>query len=160
MMMTNHYHNVINELNHDIQTLSSNLDKYSWDKKYGYYSYVMHDSDGNVVNKLTAPDGSNFNQGLDGLYPLISNTSSESQTDRMLKHLQNPTEIFSTIGLSAVSQAASYYRNDGYWNGTVWFSHQWFFWKAMFDHMQHEFADKIAKIALDIWEQRMRFELP
>lgn len=152
-MMTNHYHNVINELNHDIQTLSSNLDKYSWDKKYGYYSYVMHDSDGNVVNKLTAPDGSNFNQGLDGLYPLISNTSSESQTDRMLKHLQNPTEIFSTIGLSAVSQAASYYRNDGYWNGTVWFSHQWFFWKAMFDHMQHEFADKIAKIALDIWEQ-------
>lgn len=152
-MIVDSYNNVINELTHDIQTLSSNLDKYSWDNECGYYSYVTHDSDGNPIAKLTASDGSNFNQGLDGLYPLISDTGNEHQTSSMLRHLQNPVEIFSPVGLSAVSQTASYYRNDGYWNGTVWFSHQWFFWKAMFDHKQHEFADKIAKTALAIWEQ-------
>ncbi|TXJ00800.1 MAG: hypothetical protein E6Q32_05805 [Neisseriales bacterium] len=152
-MIVDSYNNVINELTNDIQTLSSNLNKYSWDNECGYYSYVMHDSDGNAITKLTAPDDSNFNQGLDGLYPLISDTSNEHQTSSMLRHLQNPAEIFSPIGLSAVSQTASYYCNDGYWNGTIWFSHQWFFWKAMFDHIQHEFADKIAKTALDIWEQ-------
>ena len=33
----------------------------------------------------------------------------------------------------AVDMSASSYRDDGYWNGAVWFSHQWFFWKTMLD---------------------------
>lgn len=144
---------IFKELINDVRDLSTYLNKYSWDNESGYFSYVMHNEDGSIASKLYANDGSNFNQGLDGLYPLVARVGTNEQITQMLNHLKNPFEINSMIGLSAVSQSASYYRNDGYWNGTIWFSHQWFFWKAMFDHNQIEFADKIAKTALDIWER-------
>lgn len=147
------HHELINGLSDDIQILTNNLNQHSWDESCGYFSYVMHNADGSVKGKFSASDGSNFNQGLDGVYPLVASIGNSEQTKQMLAHLQNPAEINSPVGLSAVSQSASYYRNDGYWNGTVWFSHQWFFWRAMFDYNQTEFADKIAKTALDIWER-------
>ncbi len=139
----------------DRSRLFNALQQYSWDEESGYFSYVIHEA-GIAARILKASDGSNFNQGLDGIYPLIANVCDSLQTKRLLRHLKSPQELFSPIGISAVSQSASYYRNDGYWNGTIWFAHQWFFWKFMLDLGETEFADKIAQTALDIWERECR----
>ena len=52
---------------------------------------------------------------------------------------------------------ASYYFDDGYWNGNVWMSHQFFMWKTMFDLGETEFAFEIARRALDMWKEETDF---
>jgi hypothetical protein len=69
--------------------------------------------------------------------------------------LESEKHIWSKTGLSAVDQSAPYYNIDGYWNGTVWMAHQWFFWKTMLDLGEADFAFKIAKTALDVWKNEV-----
>jgi hypothetical protein len=51
-----------------------------------------------------------------------------------------------------VDKTAAYYRVDGYWNGAVWFPHQWFFWKGLLDIARTDFAAQIGQTALDTWK--------
>jgi len=145
----------VNLYEKDIARLSAALQKYSWDDQSGYYDYVVHDQEKQPVGKLLYHDQVNYNMGLGGLSPLIAGIADKQQTKKMLAHLENPREIWSDIGLSAVDQSAPYYSNSGYWNGTVWMPHQWFFWKTMFDLGEGNFACKIAKTGLDLWKQEV-----
>ena len=125
-----------------------------WDKQAGYFSYTMHDSTGNAIGAYTyPPDGSNFNKGLDGVSPLIAGICSSEQQQHLLGHLFSEKELWTPYGISTVDQSASYYRNDGYWNGTVWMPHQWLIWKALLDCGESEKARKVAETALKTWEQ-------
>ena len=63
----------------------------------------------------------------------------------------------SKVGISAVNMKAGYYATNGYWNGNVWFSHQWFVWKTMLDLGESDFAYKIAKTALDAWKKEVEY---
>ncbi len=65
--------------------------------------------------------------------------------------------MWSAAGISAVDMTASYYFDDGYWNGNVWMSHQFFMWKTMFDLGETEFAFEIARRALDMWKEETDF---
>lgn len=65
--------------------------------------------------------------------------------------------MWSKSGISAVDMSASYYFDDGYWNGNVWMAHQWFLWKTMFDLGESDFAFDIAKRALDMWKKETDF---
>ena len=75
------------------------------------------------------------------------------QVDRLVGHLFSPKELWTSSGLSTVDQSAPYYQADGYWNGAVWFPHQWVIWKALLDIGKGEQAYQIAQTALDKWEQ-------
>ncbi len=136
-----------------IKKLSSALQTYSWDEETGYYGYVMHDADGKAKDIYRYKDGSNFNKGLDGVSPLIANSSTKEQTDRMINHIFSPDEMWTAVGISTVDQSAPYYRADGYWNGAVWFPHQWMVWKALLDLGEGEKAYQVASTALNIWEK-------
>jgi len=89
------------------------------------------------------------------VYPLISGICPPEQATRLLHTLMSPEHLWSDCGLSAVDQAALYYRKDGYWNGTVWMAHQWFFWKTMLDLNQADFAWKIANTGLEVWRREV-----
>lgn len=139
--------------NRDIQIFTEAIQKYSWDEDAGYFSYVIHDENGIPVEKLKYDDSVNYNMGLDGAYPLVADICDQSQVKTLLSNLKSKDKLWSKIGLSAVDQSAPYYRIDGYWNGTVWMPHQWFFWKTMLDLGESDFAYKIAKTALDTWKE-------
>ena len=136
-----------------IKTLSEGLQKNAWDRESGYYSYVMHDANENATGFFRNRDGSNYNKGLDGTSPLISGICTPEQSDELIKHLFNPSELWSPIGLSTVDQSASYYKIDGYWNGTVWMPHQWTTWKSLLDLGKGDLAFQIANTALKVWEK-------
>ena len=139
----------------DIRSLTESLQTNAWDAAAGYFSYVVHDKDGHVEGALKFKDASNFNMGMDGVYPLVAGIGTPAQTATMLAHLKSPTNLWSRIGLSAVDQSAPYYQNDGYWNGTVWMPHQWFFWKTMLDLGESDFAWQIARTGLDVWKNEV-----
>ena len=143
----------VNEYTSDISAFTSSLQKYSWDETSGYFSYVVHDTKNEPVGFLKYRDEVNYNKGLDGVYPLVAGVGTVAQTTRMLSALKSPLHMWSSVGLSAVDQAAPYYKTDGYWNGTVWMPHQWFFWKSMLDLGESDFAWAIAKRALDLWKK-------
>jgi len=143
----------INTYTADIAAFTASLEKYSWDETSGYFGYVMHDANNEPVGILKYQGKVNYNKGLDGLYPLVAGIGTTAQTARMLSVLKSPQHIWSTVGLSAVDQSAEYYKTDGYWNGTVWMPHQWFFWKSMLDLGESEFAWEIAKRGLDLWKK-------
>jgi hypothetical protein len=139
----------------DIRSLTASLQNNAWDEAAGYFSYVLHDKHGNVEGPLKFKDGSNFNMGMDGVYPLVAGIGTPAQTAAMLAHLKSPTNLWSRIGLSAVDMSAPYYQNDGYWNGTVWMPHQWFFWKTMLDLGESDFAWQIARTGLEVWKNEV-----
>ncbi len=140
----------------DIRDFSDALQQYSWDPESGYFSYVKHDSEGNPTGIFRAPDGSNYNMGLDGAMPLAAGAVTPEQREILWARLRTPGRIWSPCGLSTVDQSASYYRKDGYWNGAVWMPYQWLFWKAALNDGMSDFAWQIAETALTLWEREVQ----
>ena len=136
----------------DIARLASAIQSSAWDAKTGYFGYVLHDGEGRAQELLRTRSGENWNQTLDGVQPLIAGITTPQQTAAIIANLRDPNRLFSPVGITAVDMSASYYRPDGYWNGTVWFPHQWFIWKAMLDQGQGDFAWQIARTALAAYQ--------
>ena len=145
----------LKEYEEDITRLTKALDTYSWDEESGYYSYVLHDENYEPVGKFLTADGENLNKGLDGIYPIIAGACNENQKAKILAHLKNEKEMHCPYGISAVDMTAGYFKVNGYWNGNVWFPHQWFIWKSMLDCGDPDFARDIAHMALDIWKREV-----
>lgn len=145
----------VREYEADIEKLTKALDTYSWDEESGYYSYVLHDENYEPIKKFTTADGENINKGLDGIYPIIAGACNENQKAKILAHLKSEDEMHTPFGISAVDKTASYYKINGYWNGNIWFPHQWFIWKSMLDCGEADFARDIAHLALNIWKREV-----
>ncbi len=145
----------IAEYTADAERLTSALNKYSWDDESGYYSYVLHDENYEPVEIFRRNDGENLNKGLDGIYPIIAGACDENQKEKIIGHLTNDKEMHSPFGISAVDMTAGYYMVNGYWNGNIWFPHQWFIWKSMLDCGESEIAKDIAHMALNIWKREV-----
>ncbi|MCH5199014.1 MAG: hypothetical protein J1E34_08935 [Oscillospiraceae bacterium] len=141
--------------NEDILKLTDALNNYAWDAESGYYGYVLHNEQYLPVELMRTDKGENFNKGLDGIYPLIAGVCDETQKSRILGHLKNENEMLSPYGISAVDMSAGYFKVNGYWNGNVWFPHQWFIWKSLLDLGETEFAYEIARRALNIWKREV-----
>lgn len=137
----------------DISMWSQALQKWAWDSEAGYFGYVCHNEQGEPVEVLKHPGGQNFNMGLDGIYPLFAGICTADQQTRMLEHLDSDQQLWTPYGLTAVDRSADYYRHDGYWNGTIWMSHQWFMWKALLTLGQAKLAHRIALTALEVWQR-------
>lgn len=147
----------INVYDEDIQYSSNALNDLAWDEESGYFGYTLYDEAGNVKGIMKTADGENWNKGMDGVYPIVAGAVSGERKKRLLEHIKNPNEMWSQAGISAVDMSASYYFDDGYWNGNVWMSHQWFIWKTMLDNGEADFAFEIADRALNIWKEETDF---
>lgn len=141
----------------DIDRLTDALQKWSWDEKSGYFSYVIHDENGNPLRHFCTADGENLNKTMDGIYPLMAGAVTDAQKERILSHLKSDNELFTPVGISAVDRTAGYYLPNGYWNGNVWLSHQWFVWKTMLDLGETDFAYRIAETALKAWKREVEY---
>ncbi len=139
----------------DIAAFTDALQTHAWDGESGYFSYVVHDEAGMPSAFLRHESGANFDMGLDGAAPLYAGICTPEQERLLMERLFSPKRMWTPIGISTVDQSAPYYRKDGYWNGAVWFPHQWFVWKSMFDLSHPEHARKIAGTALDLWKQEV-----
>jgi hypothetical protein len=136
----------------DIDIWVKSLNQYAWDNAAGYFSYVRHDQDGQPQEFLRHSGGQNFNMGLDGASPFFAGVCTTEQESLLLGHLTSTERMWTPLGICTVDQTADYYRVDGYWNGAVWFPQQWFYWKALLDIAQANFAAKIASTALETWK--------
>ncbi len=143
------------EYEKDIALRQNALQTFAWDEKSGYFGYVVHDKEKKPLGIFKTDSGENLSKGMDGIYPLIAGICTEEQEERILRHIFSEKEMFSRVGISAVDMSAGYYQPNGYWNGNVWFSHQWFIWKTMFDLGRSEEAYRIAKTALDSWKREV-----
>jgi len=139
----------------DIIKWSNALQKYSWNKKSGYFSYVVHDVEGQPTGSYLYQDSIDYNKGLDGAYPLLSGICTIDQQRSLLDKIFSPSHMWTKAGISVVDQSAPYFRKDGYWNGKVWMHHQWFMWKTMLDLGRGDLAFKIAQKGLDVYEQEI-----
>ncbi|HMN63195.1 MAG TPA: trehalase family glycosidase, partial [Anaerolinea sp.] len=139
----------------DIDTLSSALQDFSWDEDAGVFSYVLHDADGRPVERLRHPGGENYNLGLDGISPLFAGVCTPDQENRILERIFTQGRMWSPVGIVSVDQTTAYYREDGYWNGAVWFPYQWFLWKACLDLGRPDLAYRIAHTALEVWKREV-----
>ena len=132
------------EYDEDIEFYSNAVNKYAWDEESGYYGYVKNDG---TILKI---DGVNGDMGMDGAFPFVAGISNEERSSRIVENIKKG--MVTPIGVSVVDVRAPYYRKDGYWNGSIWMPHQWILWKACLDNGEGEFAEQIAKTALDLWE--------
>ena len=145
----------VTEYQADIEAWTSALQRYSWDPEAGYFSYVCHNEQGDPTGILRHEDGQNYDMGLDGASPYFAGACSPEQEALLLERISSPRHMWTPIGLCTVDKTAAYYKVDGYWNGAVWFPQQWFFWKALLDQGQSDFAALIASTALDTWKREV-----
>ena len=110
----------------------------AWDNKSGYYSYVIHNSNGVKNSFLTTHENVNYNMGFDGIYPYISYSADNEKNNIMYHNIKY--HMMTDCGVSVVAANAPYYSKSGYWNGSVWMPHQWILWKSLLDHGEYEFA--------------------
>lgn len=143
----------IRQFDADIKAMADGILKNAWDADSGYFGYVEHDAEGKALRIFTTAEGVNYNMGLDGVTPLVAGIADEAQKEAILHHIFTKGELWSDCGISAVDQRAPYYREDGYWNGTVWMPHQMILWKTMLDLGLPEKARLIADTALENWER-------
>lgn len=136
----------------DIQRSITAVEK-TWDDTEGIYSYVHHATFEPFRHEES---GRNYNHTLDGLTPLVSGGTDPNRARVLLKRLGMPGRYFTGVGLSTVDQAAPYYKEDGYWNGSVWIPHQWFMFKAALDHGEGALALRIAHTVSEVWEREAR----
>ena len=141
----------------DIQRVTDALNKYAWDEECGYYSYVLHDENYEPIGIFRNDNGENVNKGLDGIYPIIAGACTPERRERILSHLKSKEEMLCQYGISAVDMTAGYFVVNGYWNGNVWFPHQWFIWKVMLDLGESDFAFTIANLALEVWKREVDY---
>lgn len=141
----------VTEYDAAIVALGDALQRHAWDEDSGYFGYVVHDEAGAPRGILRHESGTNFDRGLDGLYPLVAGCATPAQEARLLGWLTDPERHWTPIGLSTVDRTAPYYRADGYWNGAVWMAHQWYFWKALLDLGRPDLARRLALLGLDLW---------
>ena len=136
-----------------IEKYSAAIQKHTWNEETGYFSYLLHDKEGNPKGFLKYKDGTDFNMGFDGIYPYIAGITDEHQNGRIVSNIIDG--LFTKSGVGVVDTRAPYYRNDGYWNGSVWMPHQWELWKALFDYGEGDLAFKIANTALTLWKNEV-----
>lgn len=141
----------------DIDESTKALNELAWDEESGYFGYTMYDKDKAKPYIMKTADGENWDKGFDGVYPLIAGAVDGDRKERLIAHIKNSNEMWSAAGVSAVDMSASYYFDDGYWNGNVWMSHQWFVWKTMLDNGDADFAFEIADRALEMWRAETDF---
>lgn len=134
------------EYDEDISFYSSAVEKHAWDEESGYYGYVLNDD----ILKI---GGVNGDMGMDGAYPYIAGISSKERATRIVDNIQQG--MLTPIGVSVVDLRAPYFKNDGYWNGSVWMPHQWILWKSLLDHGEIDLAMKIADTALKVWKKEV-----
>ena len=140
--------------NEDIDYYSSAIQKYCYDEPSGYFQYVVHDYKGIPSGFLRYKDGTLFNLGFDGIYPYISGICNEKQSTKIIYNIKNG--LMTDCGVGTVDLRAPYYSDNGYWNGTVWFPHQWILWKSLLDNGQTELATEIAIKALTVYDDEMK----
>ena len=141
------------EYDNVIAKYSNAILKHAWNEQTGYFSYVTHDEKGQPSGFLKYKDGSDYNQGFDGIYPYIAGITDGIQDARILANVKDG--MMTPIGLGVVDTRASYYRSDGYWNGSVWMPHQWILWRALLDYGEGQLAFDIADTALKIWKREV-----
>ena len=120
-----------------------------WDEEVGYFSYMVHDEQGQPDAFLRYKDGTNYNMGMDGVTPFIADACTQDQAQRILSNIKEG--LMTDIGICVVDKRAPYYSAYGYWNGSVWMPHQWILWKALIDRGEAALSLEIAQKALDIW---------
>ncbi len=137
----------------DAEELTRVLDRHAWDEEAGYFSYVLHDEQGNPREFFRHESGMNYNMGLGGASPLFANACTAEQRRRLWQKLESGQHLLTDCGLSTVDQSAPYFRRDGYWNGAVWMPYQWLFFKAALDEGRLSFAWSLAQRLLDLWQR-------
>lgn len=149
------YEEDIIEYEEDMTRVKEALLSKAWDDESGYFGYVLHKNEETEI--FRTEDGENFNKGVDGVTPLIAGICSQFQEEKMLQHLKSSQELWSCVGISTVDMSASYYYDNGYWNGSVWYPYQYLLWKSMLDIGENEFAYQIAERALTSWKDEVEF---
>lgn len=147
------YYGFSNDYDQTIETLSLAVENNLWNEETGYYSYLVHDSSGNAKEFLKHPDGSDYNLGFDGAYPIVAGTSSDARRKRVIQNIKDG--LLTDYGLSVVDLRASYYKNNGYWNGSVWVPHAFILWLSLLDQGEIELANEVAKRHLDTWKKEV-----
>lgn len=137
----------------DIKKYSSVIQTNLWDDEVGYYSYLIHDENGVPSEFLRYDDGTNYNCGFDGIYPLIAGICNDYQKNRILENIKKG--LMTKYGVGAVDTRAPYYSDCGYWNGSVWMPHQWILWKSLFDGGCVELIEEIARKAVEVWSNEV-----
>jgi len=115
------------------------LNRFHWNEKTGFYY--------DVFNRDTPTDRHNFlnHKTVAAFWPLIAGCCSSSQIERVLAHLLNPAEFWTTHPVASLSKDDPNFDPAGaYWLGGVWAPINYMLTKALKRHGRPDLARTLA----------------
>lgn len=117
--------------------LTKRMIEHLWDEKAGIF-HALHDEE--PIPVLTP-----FH-----LYPMWTGQLPKEINQRLLAHLQNPSEFWGRFGLPTVAYNDPAHSPDKMWRGPVWANINYFFIEALNIIGEHQLANELCKKTLDL----------
>ena len=121
------------------------LQKRHWDEQDRWF-----------YNRVDGEPGLLKMRGLYDTFPLFAGIATEAQAQHLLAAVLDPEQYWTPYGVTAVAQNDPNYRDNGYWNGSVWIAPQWFFWKTFYNLGEMAAARQLTDNVLGLWERNHR----
>jgi putative isomerase len=85
-------------------------------------------------------------------YPLLAGAADETQTEKLLEHLDNPATFGGRFGLPSVSRDDPAHKDNVYWRGRIWPILNWLVWQGLRRAGERDAASKLAQRGWTMFE--------
>ena len=119
----------------EAQRLAALVRDHCWDEKTGFY----YDRD-IATGKLRT-----FVKHAGAFYPMMMGLCTEEQAGRMVEHLTNPDEFWTSYPVPTLSRDSFQYDPDHYWSGRAWPPINFTVLRALLNYGYFEIADELLK---------------
>ncbi|RLE66544.1 MAG: hypothetical protein DRJ47_02410 [Thermoprotei archaeon] len=115
------------------------IQRYMWDEDLGLFLDIYEEDHKRIPVKTPA-----------SFYPMFAGIATPAQAKKMVEHLLNSKEFWTTFPLPTVSADNPKYDPKGYWRGRSWINPIWFVFNGLKEYGYNEVADMLLEKVLDI----------
>ncbi|RLE81781.1 MAG: hypothetical protein DRJ52_03440 [Thermoprotei archaeon] len=113
--------------------------QYMWDEETGFFYDVYEDTHEKILVKTPA-----------AFLTMFAKIATQKQAEKLVKHLFDPREFWTTFPLPSVSADNPKYDPKGYWRGRTWINMIWFTYWGLVNYGYLNEAKKLALRTLEL----------
>lgn len=110
------------------------INEFMWDEETGFY-YDIYEKEHKFVGVKTPA----------AFLTLYASIATQQQAEKLVRHLLNPSEFWTTFPLPSVSADDPRYNPRGYWRGRSWLNMVWFTYHGLKRYGFNSVAERLAQ---------------
>ena len=118
--------------------------KYMWDDDSGFFYDIFEEGHGKIRVKTPA-----------AFLTMFAGIATGEQAERLVAHIFNPREFWTTFPIPSVSADEPSYNPEGYWRGRSWINLVWFTYHGLRNYGYFREASQLARRVIEAMERAL-----